>query len=256
AEKLYQFRAKDKKFRGLSFDTISAAGSNGAIVHYRANKKTNKNLTAGSLYLVDSGAQYMDGTTDVTRTVAIGVPTDEMRDCFTRVLKGHIAIATARFPAGTTGGALDSFARRPLWEIGLDFDHGTGHGVGCFLGVHEGPQRIAKRGGGVPLSAGMVISNEPGFYKEGSFGIRIENLEVVRDLKCENSFNSRMLGFESLTLAPIDRSLVVTSMLDDKELSWWEEYHKRVLEAVGPLVDGSTLAWLKKACRPLTIEAS
>jgi len=256
AEKLYQFRAKDKKFRGLSFDTISAAGSNGAIVHYRANKKTNKNLTAGSLYLVDSGAQYMDGTTDVTRTVAIGVPTDEMRDCFTRVLKGHIAIATARFPAGTAGGALDSFARRPLWEIGLDFDHGTGHGVGCFLGVHEGPQRIAKRGGGVPLSAGMVISNEPGFYKEGSFGIRIENLEVVRDLKCENSFNSRMLGFESLTLAPIDRSLVVTSMLDDKELSWWEEYHKRVLEAVGPLVDGSTLAWLKNACRPLTIEAS
>jgi len=166
AEKLYQFRAKDKKFRGLSFDTISAAGSNGAIVHYRANKKTNKNLTAGSLYLVDSGAQYMDGTTDVTRTVAIGVPTDEMRDCFTRVLKGHIAIATARFPAGTAGGALDSFARRPLWEIGLDFDHGTGHGVGCFLGVHEGPQRIAKRGGGVPLSAGMVISNEPGFIKK------------------------------------------------------------------------------------------
>ncbi|MGA0315784.1 MAG: M24 family metallopeptidase, partial [Alphaproteobacteria bacterium] len=200
--------------------------------------------------------QYMDGTTDVTRTVAIGVPTDEMRDCFTRVLQGHIAIATARFPAGTAGGALDSFARRPLWEIGLDFDHGTGHGVGCFLGVHEGPQRIAKRGGGVPLSAGMVISNEPGFYKEGSFGIRIENLEVVRDLKCENSSNSRMLGFESRTLVPIDRSLVVTSMLDDKELSWWEEYHKRVLEAVGPLVDGSTLAWLKKACLPLTIEAS
>ncbi|MGA0345819.1 MAG: aminopeptidase P family protein [Alphaproteobacteria bacterium] len=256
AEKLYQFRAKDKIFRGLSFDTISAAGSNGAIVHYRANKKTNKHLTPGSLYLVDSGAQYMDGTTDVTRTVAIGVPTDEMRDRFTRVLQGHIAIATARFPAGSPGGALDSFARRPLWEIGLDFDHGTGHGVGCFLGVHEGPQRIAKRGGGVPLSAGMVISNEPGFYKEGSFGIRIENLEVVRDLKCENSSNSRMLGFESLTLVPIDRSLVVTSMLDDKELSWWEEYHKRVLEAVGPLVDGSTLAWLKKACLPLTIEAS
>ena len=256
AEKLYEFRAKDKKFRGLSFDTISAAGSNGAIVHYRANKKMNKKLTSCSLYLVDSGAQYMDGTTDVTRTVAIGVPTDEMRDRFTRVLKGHIAIATARFPAGTSGGDLDSFARRPLWEIGLDFDHGTGHGVGCFLGVHEGPQRIAKRGGGVPLNAGMVISNEPGFYKEGSFGIRIENLEVVRDLKRENSGNSQMLGFESLTLAPIDRSLVVISMLDEKELSWLEEYHKRVLEAVGPLVDGSTLAWLKKACLPLTIEAS
>ncbi len=256
AEKLYKFRAKDKKFRGPSFDTISAAGSNGAIVHYRANKKTNKELTSSSLYLVDSGAQYMDGTTDVTRTVAIGVPTDEMRDRFTRVLKGHIAIATARFPAGTSGGALDSFARRSLWEIGLDFDHGTGHGVGCFLGVHEGPQRIAKRGGGVPLRAGMVISNEPGFYKEGSFGIRIENLEVVRDLKCKNSSNPQMLEFESLTLAPIDRSLVVISMLDGKELFWWEEYHKRVLEAVGPLVDGSTLVWLKKACLPLTIEAS
>ena len=252
AAKLYDFRAGGEYFHGLSFDTISGAGSNGAIVHYRVTDSTNRALEPGMLYLVDSGAQYLDGTTDVTRTVAIGAPTDEMRDRFTRVLKGHIAIATARFPAGTSGGALDSFARRPLWQAGLDFDHGTGHGVGCFLGVHEGPQRIAKRAADVPLRPGMVVSNEPGFYKEGGFGIRIENLELVRTQIPQAGEELEMLAFEALTLAPIDRTLVDVTLLDDGEIAWWNGYHKRVLETVGPLVDEKTRDWMEECCAPLT----
>jgi len=188
----------------------------------------------------------------VTRTVAIGAPTDEMRDRFTRVLKGHIAIATARFPAGTSGGALDSFARRSLWQAGLDFDHGTGHGVGCFLGVHEGPQRIAKRAADVPLRPGMVISNEPGFYKEGGFGIRIENLELVRTQIPQAGEELEMLAFEALTLAPIDRTLVDVTLLDDGEIAWWNGYHRRVLETVVPLVDEKTRDWMEECCAPLT----
>ncbi|MEK9685352.1 MAG: aminopeptidase P family protein [Rhodospirillaceae bacterium] len=254
AKKLYQFRAENEKFHGLSFETISGSGPNGAIVHYRADENTNRQLEPGTLYLVDSGAQYLDGTTDVTRTIAIGTPTGEMRDRFTRVLKGHIGIATAQFPLGTCGAALDSFARRSLWDVGLDFDHGTGHGVGCYLGVHEGPHRIAKRGANVPLQHGMIVSNEPGFYKEGCFGIRIENLELVRALPSRGREETQFLGFEALTLAPIDRSLVDFRMLNNKELDWWNNYHHRVLVTLGSLVDRDTADWLEQVCCPVKVQ--
>ena len=251
-DKLYEFRASGELFRGLSFETISGAGSNGAIVHYHSTTKTNRTLEPGTLYLVDSGAQYLDGTTDVTRTVAIGEPTAEMRDRFTRVLKGHIAIATALFPVGTSGGQLDTLARLALWQAGLDFDHGTGHGVGSYLGVHEGPQRIAKRAANVPLRPGMILSNEPGYYKTGEYGIRIENLEVVRTANPTNGSDEReMLGFEALTLAPIDLALVETSIMTDQEIDWLNAYHLRVRKAIGPLVDEPTSVWLDQATRPL-----
>src|SRR6185369_9757627 len=185
SDRLEQIRRENNLCRDLSFDTISGAGPNGAIVHYRATERSNAKLTPGSLYLLDSGAQYPDGTTDVTRTIAIGEPSAEMRDRFTRVLKGHIALATARFPAGTTGSQLDALARRPLWEIGLDYEHGTGHGVGSYLSVHEGPQRISKMANAVALRPGMIVSNEPGYYKTGAYGIRIENLVLVREAKTD-----------------------------------------------------------------------
>lgn len=254
-EKLYDFRSTGDRFRGLSFDTISGAGSNGAIVHYHSTPQTNRTLEPNSLYLVDSGAQYLDGTTDVTRTVAVGTPTAEMRDRFTRVLKGHIAIATATFPAGTSGGQLDTLARHALWREGLDFDHGTGHGVGSYLGVHEGPQRIAKRSADVPLRPGMILSNEPGYYKAGAYGIRIENLEVVRALDGVPGGEREMLGFEALTLAPIDLALVDPSIMTDAEIDWLDTYHRRVRETIGPLVDASTRAWLKNATRPVSLSA-
>lgn len=252
AAKLRSFRENGENFHGLSFDTISGSGPNGAIVHYRAEEATNRPLEDSTLYLVDSGAQYLDGTTDVTRTVAIGVPSDEMRDRFTRVLKGHIAIATARFPAGTSGGQLDGFARRALWDAGLDYDHGTGHGVGCFLGVHEGPQRISKRGGDVALRPGMVVSNEPGYYKSGAWGIRIENLELVRTLAPVKDGEQELLGFEALTLAPIDRTLIDISILTKDEIAWCDAYHARVKQTIGPLVDEETNAWLEEVTRPLS----
>ena len=251
-DRLYAFRATGERFRGLSFDTISGAGSNGAIVHYHSTPETNRTLEEGSLFLVDSGAQYLDGTTDVTRTVAIGTPTAEMRDRFTRVLKGHIAVATARFPAGTSGGQLDTLARHALWQEGLDFDHGTGHGVGSYLGVHEGPQRISKRFGDVPLRPGMILSNEPGYYKTGAFGIRIENLEIVRAAEKDAGAEREMLGFEALTLAPIDLALVDTSIMTAAEIDWLNRYHKRVRETVGPLVDDATGAWMEEATRPVS----
>ena len=251
-DRLYAFRAAGERFRGLSFDTISGAGSNGAIVHYHSTPETNCTLEEGTLFLVDSGAQYLDGTTDVTRTIAIGTPTPEMRDRFTRVLKGHIAIANARFPAGTSGGQLDTLARHALWQEGLDFDHGTGHGVGSYLGVHEGPQRISKRFGDVPLRPGMILSNEPGYYKAGSYGIRIENLEVVRSAGKEPGAEREMLGFEALTLAPIDLALVDTSIMTEAEIDWLNRYHTRVRETIGPLVDGATGAWLESATRPVS----
>ena len=251
AERLYRFRCGNDRFRGLSFDTISGSGPNGAVVHYRAAPETNRRLGPGELYLIDSGAQYLDGTTDVTRTVAIGEPTQEMRDRFTRVLKGHIAIATARFPAGTNGGQLDALARLALWQAGLDFDHGTGHGVGHFLAVHEGPQRIAKRLAEAPLRPGMVVSNEPGYYKTGAFGIRIENLEVVRAAPPIPGAEREMLQFESLTLAPIDRTLVDATLLRPDEIAWLDRYHARVREAIGPLVDPRTRRWLDDACAPV-----
>jgi Xaa-Pro aminopeptidase len=249
SDRLEAFRREGEHFRDLSFPTISGAGSNGAIVHYRATQETEKRLEPGSLYLLDSGAQYLDGTTDVTRTIAIGKPTQEMRDRFTRVLKGHIALALARFPKGTTGTQLDAFARRALWQEGLDYDHGTGHGVGSYLGVHEGPQRISKAPNGQALLPGMIVSNEPGYYKTGGYGIRIENLVLVQP--AEGASEREMLGFETLTLAPIDRNLIEPSLLEDDEIAWLDAYHTRVRETLTPLVDAETAHWLAAATQPI-----
>jgi Xaa-Pro aminopeptidase len=250
SDRLEAFRKEGEYFRDLSFPTISGAGSNGAIVHYRASPETEKVLEPGTLYLLDSGAQYLDGTTDITRTIAIGSPSDEMRENFTRVLKGHIALATARFPKGTTGSQVDGFARRALWQVGLDYDHGTGHGVGSYLSVHEGPQRISKAPNAQPLLPGMIVSNEPGYYKTGAYGIRIENLIVVQPL--DNGGGERdMLGFETITLAPIDRYLVARGVLDRDEAAWLDAYHARVRETIGPLVDADTRAWLDQATAPV-----
>ena len=249
SDRLEAIRREGEHFRDLSFPTISGAGSNGAIVHYRAMPETEKPLESGTLYLLNSGAQYLDGTTDVTRTVAIGEPTQEMRDRFTRVLKGHIALALARFPKGTTGTQLDAFARRALWQEGLDYDHGTGHGVGSYLGVHEGPQRISKAPNGQALLPGMIVSNEPGYYKTGAYGIRIENLVLVQPV--EDTAEREMLGFETLTLAPIDRNLIETSLLEDEEIDWLDGYHTRVRETLTPLVDPETARWLAEATAPI-----
>jgi Xaa-Pro aminopeptidase len=255
SDKLESLRRESPELRDLSFDSISGAGPNGAIVHYKSSEKTNRKLEKGTLYLIDSGGQYVDGTTDITRTVPIGEPTAEMKDRFTRVLKGHIAIATAVFPKGTRGSQLDSFARRPLWEAGLDYAHGTGHGVGSFLAVHEGPQRIspvgsAQSGGDEPLQAGMIISNEPGYYKTGEYGIRIENLVLVVPREIEGA-EKDMLGFETLTFAPIDRRLIDVQMLEPEELVWLNCYHAHVLAKIGPTLSGANLEWLQKACAPI-----
>ena len=251
AAHLEGLRRQEPLFRGLSFPTISAAGPNGAVVHYRANEATNRRLDAGSLYLVDSGAQYLDGTTDVTRTLAIGAPDGEMRDRFTRVLKGHIAVATARFPKGTTGPQLDTLARRMLWQAGLDYDHGTGHGVGSYLGVHEGPQRISKLPNRTALEPAMVVSNEPGYYKTGAWGIRIENLVAVTEVEAPAGAEKEMLGFETLTLAPIDLALVDRPLMSADEIAWLDAYHARVRRTLTPLVDADTGAWLAWATRAL-----
>jgi Xaa-Pro aminopeptidase len=245
SDRLEAFRKEGKYFRDLSFPTISGAGSNGAIVHYRASPETEKLLEPGTLYLLDSGAQYLDGTTDITRTIAIGEPSDEMRENFTRVLKGHIALATARFPKGTTGAQLDGFARRALWQVGLDYDHGTGHGVGSYLSVHEGPQRISKAPNAQPLLPGMIVSNEPGYYKTGAYGIRIENLIVVQP--AEGLSERELFCFETITLAPIDRALVARDLLDRDEAAWLDAYHARVRATIGPLVDAETRNWLEAA---------
>lgn len=234
----------------MSFDTISGAGANGAIVHYRVTEGTNQPLQDGELFLVDSGAQYLDGTTDVTRTVAIGTPSAEQRDRFTRVLKGHIGIATARFPNGTSGSQLDALARMSLWKVGLDYDHGTGHGVGSYLSVHEGPQRISKISS-VPLKPGMIISNEPGYYKTGAYGIRIENLLVVTEPDMIDGGERPMMGFETLTLAPIDLNCVEPSLLTAEEKDWLNAYHARVRETLSPDMDDATREWLKGATRTI-----
>jgi Xaa-Pro aminopeptidase len=247
AEKLASFRRQDPLFRDFSFDTISGAGPNGAVVHYRVNEKSNRRIDTNSLYLVDSGGQYFDGTTDITRTIAIGTPTPEMKDRFTRVLKGHIALGTVKFPKGTSGSSLDVLARRPLWEIGLDYDHGTGHGVGSYLSVHEGPQRISKMPNRVALEPGMIISNEPGYYKTGEYGIRIENLVVVQPV--ENHPN--MLQFETITLAPIDINAIDRTLMTADEVAWLNAYHKRVRDTHAPHLDASTKAWLEDATRPI-----
>ena len=249
--KLEGFREATGALKDLSFDTIAGAASNGAIVHYRPTERLNKRTEAGSLLLVDSGAQYLDGTTDVTRTVAIGDPSREMAERFTLVLKGHLALANIRFPAGTTGSALDALARAPLWMAGLDYDHGTGHGVGSYLGVHEGPQRISKAPNTVALKPGMIVSNEPGYYKAGAYGIRIENLQYVTAEDQIDGGERPMLGFTTLTLAPIDRRLIVVDMLSAQERAQMDAYHARVLREVGPLVDGEVKAWLTEACAPL-----
>ncbi|HEY2708225.1 MAG TPA: aminopeptidase P family protein [Caulobacteraceae bacterium] len=249
--KLEGFREATGALKDLSFDTIAGAASNGAIVHYRPTKRLAKTLERGSLLLVDSGAQYLDGTTDVTRTVAIGTPSEEMRARFTLVLKGHLALARVRFPAGTTGSALDALARTPLWAAGLDFDHGTGHGVGSYLGVHEGPQRISKLPNSVALRPGMIVSNEPGYYKEGGYGIRIENLQVVTPPAPIPGGERPMLGFETLTLAPIDRALIALDLLAAEERAQMDAYHARVLAVIGPSVGPEVRAWLEAACAPL-----
>ncbi len=248
-DKLAWFRRQDPLFRDLSFDTIAGSGPNGAIVHYRVTEASNRRLDRGELFLVDSGAQYPDGTTDVTRTVAIDGPSQEMRERFTLVLKGHIALATQRFPRGTTGSQLDTLARAALWQAGLDYDHGTGHGVGHYLGVHEGPQRISKAPNKVPLEPGMVVSNEPGYYKTGAYGIRIENLVTVVESERRDGEERDMLCFETLTLAPIDLNLVEPSLLTPRETAWLDGYHARVHETLGPLVDAETAAWLEQATR-------
>jgi Xaa-Pro aminopeptidase len=255
AAKLQELRQEAPELRDLSFDTISAAGPNAASPHYKVTEESNLPIKNNQIYLVDSGGQYVDGTTDITRTVIVGEPTDEMRDRFTRVLKGHIAIATALFPKGTRGSQLDSFARRPLWEAGLDYAHGTGHGVGSFLSVHEGPQRISpvgssQSGGDEPLQAGMILSNEPGYYKAGDYGIRIENLVLVVSREVEGA-EKEMLGFETLTFAPIDRRLIDAEMLEPEEVAWLNCYHAHVLARIGPKLSGPDLAWLQQACAPI-----
>ncbi len=256
AERLRQFRAETNSLEDLSFDTISAAGPNAALPHYRVSAETNLPIAMNSIYLVDSGGQYRDGTTDVTRTMVVGTPTAEMKDRFTRVLKGHISLARAIFPAGTKGVQLDALARQHLWAAGLDYNHGTGHGVGSYLSVHEGPQRIAaawsaQPGGDEPLQPGMILSNEPGYYKTGDYGIRIENLVLVEQREAPGA-ERELLGFRELTLAPIDKRLVDLSLLTAEERDWWNAYHARVLAEIGPLItDAADQAWLAEACAPL-----
>ena len=248
---LWQYRKRRDILKDTSFDTISGSGSNGALCHYRVSEETNLPIINGTLYLFDSGGQYLDGTTDITRTIAVGTPTAEMKDRFTRVLKGHIALSTIKFPKGTAGAALDTVARRPLWEAGLDYDHGTGHGVGSYLSVHEGPQRIGKGVSSTPIEAGMILSNEPGYYKENEYGIRIENLVLVRKCATNTAFEREMLEFENLTWAPIDLNLVEASIMTAIEINWLNDYHATVCEKLMPIVDDKTKAWLKMATAPI-----
>lgn len=251
AARLQAFREETGKLIDLSFDTISGAGPNGAIVHYRVERKTDRPIAPDMLYLVDSGGQYRDGTTDITRTVAIGTPTEEMRQRFTLVLKGHIAIARAIFPAGTRGSQLDALARNALWQHGLDYAHGTGHGVGSFLSVHEGPQRIATFGGGdEPLKPGMIVSNEPGYYKTGEYGIRIENLVLVVEKDMPGA-EKPMLSFETLSHVPIDRALVVSDMLTVDESEWLDAYHRNIAKRLSAQLSPEAAAWLAAACAPI-----
>jgi Xaa-Pro aminopeptidase len=249
--RLEALREATGALKDLSFDTIAGSGPNGAVVHYRPTRQKIRRTEPGALLLVDSGAQYLDGTTDVTRTIAIGEPTAEMRQRYTLVLKGHLALGRVRFPAGVTGSALDVLARAPLWAAGLDYDHGTGHGVGSYLGVHEGPQRIAKVDNRVALKPGMIVSNEPGYYKTGAYGIRIENLQYVTEPEDVEGGERPMLGFEFLTLAPYDRRLINEILLTDEEREQVNAYHARVLDEIGPALDAAERAWLEEACEPL-----
>ncbi len=257
AARLQAFREDTGLLRDLSFDTISAAGPNGASPHYKVSEESNRAIEPNSVYLVDSGGQYADGTTDITRTVWVGpgAPPAEVKDRFTRVLKGHIALDRAVFPRGTVGSQLDSFARQFLWSAGLDYAHGTGHGVGSFLSVHEGPQRIAKSAGGQAgtgqeLLAGMILSNEPGYYKPGEYGIRTENLVLVEQRQIAGA-EGEYFGFETLTFAPIDRVLVDLALMEPAEIEWWNSYHAQVEAILAPQLAGEALAWLKAQCAPL-----
>ncbi len=250
ARQLENCRIQTGKLKDISFDTISGAGPNGAIVHYRVNEQSNRKLRAGELYLVDSGGQYEDGTTDVTRTIAIGTPPPQAMRHFTLVLKGHIAIARARFPKGTTGAQLDSLARTALWQSGLDYDHGTGHGVGSYLSVHEGPQAISRRSH-VALEPGMILSNEPGYYRTGKYGIRIENLMLVSPAAEIKDGETPMLSFETLTLAPIDLNLIEAALLNLEEKTWLNAYHRHILKTLAPLLNETEKTWLKTATRPI-----
>jgi Xaa-Pro aminopeptidase len=249
SDKLESFRAGQKYFAGLSFETISAYGAHGAIVHYSSTPESDVPLKPEGIYLLDSGGQYLDGTTDITRTIALGPPTPEQKEMFTRVLKGHISLATAKFPEGTTGPALDTLARKALWDVLLNYGHGTGHGVGAYLGVHEGPQGISYyRGQGVALKEGMVNSNEPGFYKEGEYGIRIENLIITRRNKENNSF----LEFETITLCPIDTSLIDTALLTAGEKEWLNSYHREVYQKLSAFLGEEDRNWLKRKTAPIS----
>jgi len=250
AIKLEDSRRESGQLKDISFDSISAAGPNGAVVHYRPTNASKRALKPSSLYLIDSGAQYLDGTTDVTRTLAIGTPTPEMKRHYGIVLKAHIAIATARFPKGTRGQDLDPFARRPLWEAGLDFDHGTGHGVGSFLSVHEGPQRLSRLGT-AELEPGMILSNEPGFYLEGQYGIRLETLVLVTPPEAIQGGSREMMGFETLTLVPFDRRLIDVKQFVPWELGWLNAYHARVRREIEPVLRSDDRAWLRHATAPI-----
>ena len=243
---LEEFRRKTRELKDISFDSISAAGPHGAVVHYRPTIASNLKLRPRSLYLIDSGGQYADGTTDITRTIAIGTPSADMRRHYTLVLKAHIAIASARFPRGTRGQDIDPFARRPLWEAGLDFDHGTGHGVGSYLSVHEPPQRISRHGT-VELQPGMILSNEPGLYREGEYGIRLENLVLVTPPAAIKGGTCEMLGFETLTMVPFDRRLIEPTVLSAQELAWLNAYHTEVKRKLEPLLKGADRSWLREA---------
>jgi Xaa-Pro aminopeptidase len=251
AEALEGFREATGALQDLSFDTIAGAGPNGALPHYKPVTRTIRRMEKGSLLLVDGGGQYLDGTTDVTRTMAVGEPSADQRRMFTLVLKGHIAMALVRFPAGTTGHQLDALARLPLWMQGFDYDHGTGHGVGSYLGVHEGPQRIAKPVNTQPLLTGMILSNEPGYYREGHWGIRIETLQVVTEAEAIPGGERPMHGFEQLTLAPLDRKLIEVGLLTPDERAYVDAYHAETLAKVGPLLDGEVKDWLEAQCAPL-----
>jgi Xaa-Pro aminopeptidase len=250
-KKLEGLRRDTNALRDISFETICGAGPNGAIIHYRVTKETNREIRKGELLLVDSGGQYLDGTTDITRTIAVGDVGSEEKACFTRVLQGMIALSRVRFPKGLAGRDLDALARFPLWLAGQDYNHGTGHGVGTYLSVHEGPQRISKVSD-VPLKAGMILSNEPGYYREGAFGIRIENLIVVQTAPALQGADDRdMMAFETLTYVPIDKRLIKADMLSGGEQDWLNAYHAHTLDMLSPLVAGETLDWLTRACAPL-----
>ncbi len=252
SDKLEAFRTEVDLFKGLSFESISGFNEHGAIVHYTSGPETDVELKEDGIYLIDSGGQYLDGTTDITRTIAIGKPTDEQRDRFTRVLKGHLQLSMASFPGGTQGIQLDTIARKPLWDIGLNYGHGTGHGVGAFLSVHEGPQGISYyRGIGVPLEEGMVCSNEPGYYKTGEYGMRIETLVYVVKDEARSSEDFEFLKFETLTMCPVDRNLIKKELLSAEEIDYLNTYHQQVYDTLSPFLGGVELSWLKKATNPI-----